>query len=377
MADHLQVQQQHQHQLELPSGFRFHPTDEEIITSYLVPKVLKPTFTTIAIAEVDLNKNDPYELPEKAKMGEKEWYFYCQKDRKYPTGIQTNRATKAGYWKATGKDKEIFHPLPTLIGMKKTLVFYKGRAPRGEKTNWVMHEYRLEISKQPLVSGGGVGDGSSIEVAKKRRGRPPGSKNKPKPPVVITREAEPAAAMRPHVIEIPGGRDVAEALARFASRRNLGICVLAGTGAVGNVSLRHPCPTAPGAAPAVVVFQGRFEILSISATFLPPAMAAVAPQAAAVAAGLSISLAGPHGQIVGGAVVGPLYAATTIVVVAAAFTNPTFHRLPADDDAPMPVSVSLSGSADADEHRARQHQPEPQEQRHQRRQAPHLTPSAA
>ncbi|KAF7059263.1 hypothetical protein CFC21_066190 [Triticum aestivum] len=228
-----------------------------------------------------------------------------------------------------------------------------------------------------LVSGGGVGDGSSIEVAKKRRGRPPGSKNKPKPPVVITREAEPAAAMRPHVIEIPGGRDVAEALARFASRRNLGICVLAGTGAVGNVSLRHPCPTAPGAAPAVVVFQGRFEILSISATFLPPAMAAVAPQAAAVAAGLSISLAGPHGQIVGGAVVGPLYAATTIVVVAAAFTNPTFHRLPADDDAPMPVSVSLCGSADADEHRARQHQPEPQEQRHQRRQAPHLTPSAA
>ncbi|XP_048574925.1 NAC domain-containing protein 26-like [Triticum urartu] len=159
MADHLQVQQQHQHQLELPSGFRFHPTDEEIITSYLVPKVLKPTFTTIAIAEVDLNKNDPYELPEKAKMGEKEWYFYCQKDRKYPTGIQTNRATKAGYWKATGKDKEIFHPLPTLIGMKKTLVFYKGRAPRGEKTNWVMHEYRLEISKQPAY-------GPSTAIAK-------------------------------------------------------------------------------------------------------------------------------------------------------------------------------------------------------------------
>ncbi|KAF7059264.1 hypothetical protein CFC21_066191 [Triticum aestivum] len=159
MADHLQVQQQHQHQLELPSGFRFHPTDEEIITSYLVPKVLNPTFTAIAIAEVDLNKNDPYELPKKAKMGEKEWYFYCQKDRKYPTGIQTNRATKAGYWKATGKDKEIFHPLPTLIGMKKTLVFYKGRAPRGEKTNWVMHEYRLEISKQPAY-------GPSTAIAK-------------------------------------------------------------------------------------------------------------------------------------------------------------------------------------------------------------------
>ncbi|KAK1631463.1 hypothetical protein QYE76_005778 [Lolium multiflorum] len=233
-----------------------------------------------------------------------------------------------------------------------------------------------------LASGGGGGDGSSIELSKKRRGRPPGSKNKPKPPVVITREAEPVAAMRPHVIEIPGGRDVAEALARFASRRGLGICVLAGTGAVANVSLRHPCPAAPGAAPSVVVFQGRFEILSISATFLPPAVAAVAPQAAAAASGLSISLAGPHGQIVGGAVVGPLYAATSVVVVAAAFTNPTFHRLPADDDASVSLSVSLSGSADAaDEHRGHQHQPEPQgqqqQQHHLRRQPPHLAAPAA
>lgn len=80
----------------------------------------------------------------KASMGEKEWYFFSLRDRKYPTGLRTNRATEAGYWKTTGKDKEIYkggHHV--LVGMKKTLVFYKGRAPRGEKSNWVMHEYRL------------------------------------------------------------------------------------------------------------------------------------------------------------------------------------------------------------------------------------------
>jgi hypothetical protein len=79
-----------------------------------------------------------------AKMGEREWYLFSLRDRKYPTGLRTNRATSAGYWKATGKDKEVYScSSRSLLGMKKTLVFYKGRAPRGEKTKWVMHEYRL------------------------------------------------------------------------------------------------------------------------------------------------------------------------------------------------------------------------------------------
>ncbi|GMH05620.1 hypothetical protein Nepgr_007460 [Nepenthes gracilis] len=129
----------------LPPGFRFHPTDEELITYYLLKKVLDSSFTGRAIAEVDLNKCEPWELPEKAKMGEKEWYFFSLRDRKYPTGLRTNRATEAGYWKATGKDREIYSSKTcSLVGMKKTLVFYRGRAPKGEKSNWVMHEYRLE-----------------------------------------------------------------------------------------------------------------------------------------------------------------------------------------------------------------------------------------
>ncbi|GMI67389.1 NAC domain containing protein 100 [Hibiscus trionum] len=129
--------------LDLPPGFRFHPTDEELIYQYLYKKVHGISFSSAAIGEVDLNKSEPWELPWKAKMGGKELYFFCTRDRKYPTGLRTNRATNSGYWKATGKDKEIYRG-KSLVGMKKTLVFYKGRAPKGVKTNWVMHEYRLE-----------------------------------------------------------------------------------------------------------------------------------------------------------------------------------------------------------------------------------------
>ncbi|XP_061372684.1 NAC domain-containing protein 92 [Gastrolobium bilobum] len=129
----------------LPPGFRFHPTDEELVTFYLASKVFNGSFTDIKFAEVDLNRCEPWELPDVAKMGEREWYLFSLRDRKYPTGLRTNRATGAGYWKATGKDREIYSASSgALLGMKKTLVFYKGRAPRGEKTKWVMHEYRLD-----------------------------------------------------------------------------------------------------------------------------------------------------------------------------------------------------------------------------------------
>ncbi|TQD90636.1 hypothetical protein C1H46_023783 [Malus baccata] len=119
-------------QESLPPGFRFHPTDEELITHYLCHKVSDVSFTSKAVAVVDLNKCEPWDLPGKASMGEKEWYFFNLRDRKYPTGLRTNRATEAGYWKTTGKDKEI-RRVGVLVGMKKTLVFYKGRAPRAMK----------------------------------------------------------------------------------------------------------------------------------------------------------------------------------------------------------------------------------------------------
>ncbi|KAK8589671.1 hypothetical protein V6N12_024064 [Hibiscus sabdariffa] len=154
-------------QSSLPPGFRFHPTDEELILHYLKKKVSSSPFPVSIIADVDIYKFDPWDLPAKAAFGEKEWYFFSPRDRKYPNGARPNRAAASGYWKATGTDKVIVtslmadgrgEVLQENIGVKKALVFYKGRPPKGVKTNWIMHEYRLadnpnsNFNNRPLKS---------------------------------------------------------------------------------------------------------------------------------------------------------------------------------------------------------------------------------
>ncbi|KAE8734456.1 AT-hook motif nuclear-localized protein 26 [Hibiscus syriacus] len=175
---------------------------------------------------------------------------------------------------------------------------------------------------------------SEGENTRRPRGRPTGSKNKPKPPIIITRDS--VNALRSHVMEISTGCDIMESVSTFARRKQRGVCILSGSGTVMNVTLKQP-----GAPGAVVNLQGRFEILSLSGSFLPP-------PAPAAASGLAIYLAGGQGQVVGGTAVGPLVASGPVVVMAASFGNAAYERLPLEEgeeeEEQQPVEPPIPGS---------------------------------
>ncbi|VAH39479.1 unnamed protein product [Triticum turgidum subsp. durum] len=160
----LAMDQHHQQEEScVPPGFRFHPTEEELVGYYLARKVAAQKIDLDIIQEVDLYRIEPWDLQERCGGGRggrgarqvaaedeqsSEWYFFSFKDRKYPSGTRTNRATTAGFWKATGRDKPVMSSRSHgVIGMRKTLVFYRGRAPNGRKTDWIIHEYRLQTNE--------------------------------------------------------------------------------------------------------------------------------------------------------------------------------------------------------------------------------------
>ncbi|XP_044454441.1 NAC domain-containing protein 45-like isoform X2 [Triticum aestivum] len=131
----------------LPPGFRFHPTDHELVNYYLRGKI-QGLQMQLVIPEIELCKVDPSELPGKSflagRCDHQEWYFYSQRFPRYgKTGTRINRSTPSGYWKSTGKDRSV-HGEHATIGYKKTLVYLHGRAHHGQRTDWAMHEYRLD-----------------------------------------------------------------------------------------------------------------------------------------------------------------------------------------------------------------------------------------
>ncbi|KAM3338068.1 AT-hook motif nuclear-localized protein 28-like [Capsicum galapagoense] len=185
------------------------------------------------------------------------------------------------------------------------------------------NHHHHQLPSQPIVSmsappppppSSSANDGATIEVVRRPRGRPPGSKNKPKPaPNYITTTHD-----------------------DHMEKSTMRLCILNGSGTVTNVTLTQPFTNNPD---STITFHGNFNILSISATIIPQSIFSK------VLNGFSISLAGPQGQVVGGPVIRPLLSAGPVYLIAASFNNSFYHKFSVEDDEGSQSAVAGDGDS--------------------------------
>ncbi|CAN6275728.1 unnamed protein product [Urochloa humidicola] len=119
---------------DLPPGFHFFPSDEELVVHFLRRKASLLPCQPDIIPTVPLNHFDPWELNDKALQAGNQWYFFSHATQ--------SRVTPNGYWSSICADETI-ESGGCNIGIKKALVFSIGEPSKGIKTNWIMHEYHL------------------------------------------------------------------------------------------------------------------------------------------------------------------------------------------------------------------------------------------
>ncbi|RWR82384.1 AT-hook motif nuclear-localized protein 1-like protein [Cinnamomum micranthum f. kanehirae] len=160
---------------------------------------------------------------------------------------------------------------------------------------------------------------SSSEFSPKRgRGRPPGSGKRQLLAALGEWVAGSAGGnFTPHVVTIAAGEDVATRILSFSQKGPRSICILSANGAISNVTLRQP-----GSSGGTLTYEGRFEILSLSGSFTVTDSGGVRSRTG----GISVSLAGPDGRVVGGGVAGLLLAASPIQVVVGSFMPNKDHK---------------------------------------------------
>ncbi|XP_062172443.1 NAC domain-containing protein 90 [Alnus glutinosa] len=133
--------------MEFPPGFRFYPTEEELVSFYLHNKLegKRPEIQRV-IPDLGIYDIEPWHLPklsgERCKEDTEQWFFFAPRQEREARGGRPSRTTVSGYWKATGSPGYVYSSDNRVIGVKKTMVFYKGKAPTGRKTKWKMNEYR-------------------------------------------------------------------------------------------------------------------------------------------------------------------------------------------------------------------------------------------
>ncbi|XP_022773807.1 NAC domain-containing protein 104-like [Durio zibethinus] len=122
---------------QLPPGFQFRPTDEELVLHFLYPRAMTlPAGHPSIIPELDIHLLHPWELDGKALLSGNQYFFFSQ--------MMENRTRENGYWKQLDIEEPIFSTgAGKTVGVKKLFVFFIGEAPLGVETNWLMQEYHL------------------------------------------------------------------------------------------------------------------------------------------------------------------------------------------------------------------------------------------
>ncbi|KAL1192126.1 AT-hook motif nuclear-localized protein 9 [Cardamine amara subsp. amara] len=146
---------------------------------------------------------------------------------------------------------------------------------------------------------------------KRGRGRPPGSGKKQR--LTSIGELMPSSSgmsFTPHVITVSIGEDIASKVIAFSQQGPRAICVLSATGAVSTATLLQPSTSA-----GAIKYEGRFEMLALSTSYLMATDGSFRNRTG----NLSVSLASPDGRVIGGAIRGPLIAASLVQVIVGSF----------------------------------------------------------
>ncbi|KAF0889448.1 hypothetical protein E2562_024511 [Oryza meyeriana var. granulata] len=144
-------------------GFRFYPTEEELLAFYLRHRLAGTRTDDVArvIPVVDVYSYHPSQLRsmagEVSVRDKEQWFFFCPRAERELHGGRPARTTPSGYWKATGSPSLVFSAATSrVIGVKRTMVFYQGRAPTGTKTRWKMNEYKAVVADDEHTSSAAV-----------------------------------------------------------------------------------------------------------------------------------------------------------------------------------------------------------------------------
>lgn len=125
------------------------------------------------------------------------------------------------------------------------------------------------------------------------------------------------ANFTPHIITVNAGEDVTMKVISFSQQGPRAICILSANGVIKSATLRQPDSSG-----GTLTYEGLFEILSLSGSFMPNESAGTRSRAG----GMSVSLASPDGRVVGGGVAGLLIAASPVQVVVGSFLAGNQHE---------------------------------------------------